>query len=156
MPRFPLYILRMAPTSSSQPSTCPLHGPGGDPGGLVGRRLDRVAASWLVTDGEPDVGPLDVWLVDDLGGPTRITAGSDWCLLVSAEAPGECWDMGIWGRIEPRESAAGTPFERHLGQTVRAVRERWDPHTGRVGLDIDFPTGSVHADTWKGDLRLRP
>ncbi|MFE3458363.1 hypothetical protein ACFXKD_12540 [Nocardiopsis aegyptia] len=143
----------MTPTSS-HPSTCPVHGPGGDPDALVGRRLDRIVTSWLVSEREPDVGPVDVWLIDDLDGSTRITAGSDWCLLVAAEAPGEGWDLGIWGRLELRESAAGTPFERHVGARVGAVRERWDPATGRVALEIGFPTGSVHADTWKGDLRL--
>ncbi|KOX16691.1 hypothetical protein [Nocardiopsis sp. NRRL B-16309] len=143
----------MTPTPSHQ-SICPLHGRGGDPDALVGRRLDRVVTLWLVSEREPDAGPLDVWLVDDLDGSTRITAGSDWCLTVSAEAPGEGWDMGIWGRMERREGAAGTPFERHLGQRIEKVRERRDPATGRVALEIAFPTGSVHADTWKGDLRL--
>ncbi|MFI6578473.1 hypothetical protein ACIBFB_22035 [Nocardiopsis sp. NPDC050513] len=126
-----------------------------DPAALVGLRLDGLFAAWVVLDGRAPEGPIDVWLVGERGVPTHLTTAADWRLVVAEAHPYGDYGMGGLGRVEVRASAAGTPFERHLGQTVEAVRQDWDPDTGLVGLAVEFPHGTVHVDGWDGDLRLR-
>ncbi|WP_424212293.1 hypothetical protein ACN20G_09465 [Streptomyces sp. BI20] len=134
---------------------CPLHGGGCDPTRLVGRILRAVVASWHVSDGARSESPLDVWLLDSAGESTRVTTGSDHCLIVETADPDTPYDMGEWGRVEVGEDLGDHPFRRHIGQTVTGVRELADPRTGRVLLEIDFPGGQrVRADCWQGDLRL--
>ncbi len=136
---------------------CPLHGSGTDPTRLVGRTIERIVASWHVYEGERSEVPLDVWLIDGLGEATRITTGSDWCLIVEASAPHESYeshDMGAWGRIEIGEDLGDHPFLRHLGETVASVAEFALPDHGRTHLEIGFPGGEVRADCHEGDLRL--
>jgi hypothetical protein len=137
----------------SRPVGCPLHGNGVDPTGLVGRRIKQVVASWHVFGGAPD-GPLDVWLIDDDGACTHITAGSDWCLIVEASQPSESYDMAEYGRIEARPVNEETPLAGHVGERVIAVREQVEPRTGRTGLDLVFASGTVHCDSGTGDLLL--
>ncbi|WP_235437789.1 hypothetical protein [Kitasatospora griseola] len=144
------------PNTPSPPPGCPTRGPGLDPAGLVGRRLIGLMASWFTPPGgEREPEPVDIWLLDDRGGRTRITTGSDWCLTVEEEAPHGDLDLGEWGRIEVRPDRAGTPFARHLGEPVLAVREEHHPLTGRTALELAFPTGAVRCDGWSGDLRVR-
>ncbi|MFJ5551081.1 hypothetical protein [Streptomyces sp. NPDC093225] len=133
---------------------CPLHGSGADPTRLVGRTLRRVTASWHSADGERSEAPLDVWLTDGEGETTRITTGSDHCLIVEHAAPHEPYDMGEWGRIEVGEDLGDHPFLRHLGQPVVSVAEFAVPETGRSRLDVVFPGGRVICDCHDGDLRL--
>ncbi|MFI5620878.1 hypothetical protein [Streptomyces sp. NPDC051567] len=134
---------------------CPLHGAGTDPTRLVGRTLRRVVASWHVSEGERSEAPLDVWLIDSLGDSTRITTGSDRCLIVESAAPHGPCDMGEWGRVEVGEDLGDHPFLRHLGQRVASVAEVAAPRTGRTHLEIAFADGDrVRADCWEGDLRL--
>lgn len=52
---------------------CPLRGAGARPGRLVGRRLERMVASWYRRGGDAPSGPLDGWLMDADGGSTRVT-----------------------------------------------------------------------------------
>ncbi|MFE2145755.1 hypothetical protein ACFXA3_29160 [Streptomyces sp. NPDC059456] len=134
---------------------CPLHGAGTDPTRLVGRTISRIVASWHVCEGERSEAPLDVWLIDSEGDSTRISTGSDWCLIVESAPPHEPYDMGEWGRIEVGEDLGDHPFLRHLGDTVASVAEFAAPETGRTQLEIGFPDGDrVRADCWEGDLRL--
>ncbi|MET9964298.1 hypothetical protein ABZ128_35330 [Streptomyces sp. NPDC006326] len=134
---------------------CPLHGAGTDPTRLVGRTISRIVASWHVYEGERSEAPLDVWLIDSEGESTRISTGSDRCLIVESAAPHEPYDMGEWGRIEVGEDLGDHPFLRHLGETVATVAEFAAPDTGRTRLEIGFPDGDrVRADCWEGDLRL--
>lgn len=134
---------------------CPLHGAGTDPTRLVGREISRVVASWHICEGERSEAPLDVWLIDSDGESTRITTGSDRCLIVESAAPHEPYDMGEWGRIEVGEDLGDHPFLRHLGQTVASVAEFALPEQGRTHLEIVFTDGHrVRADCYEGDLRL--
>ncbi|MER5730537.1 hypothetical protein ABT084_19765 [Streptomyces sp. NPDC002138] len=134
---------------------CPLHGAGTDPTRLVGRAISSVVASWHVYEGERSEAPLDVWLLDSEGESTRITTGSDWCLIVESARPHEPYDMGEWGRIEVGDDLGDHPFLRHLGDTVATVAEFAVPQTGRTHLEIGFADGDrVRADCWEGDLRL--
>ncbi|MER7758904.1 hypothetical protein [Streptomyces sp. NPDC097619] len=136
---------------------CPLHGTGTDPTRLVGRTIERVLASWHLYDGERSEIPLDVWLLDTTGDATRITTGSDWCLIVESAAPDESYeslDMGAWGRIEIGEDLGDHPLRRHLGETVTSVAEYGLPDFGRTHLELGFPGGQVRADCHEGDLRL--
>ncbi|MFG2295201.1 hypothetical protein [Streptomyces sp. NPDC048603] len=134
---------------------CPLHGAGTDPTPLVGRTIRRIVASWHVTDGERSEAPLDIWLVDSEGESTRITTGSDGCLIVERSEPHASYDTGEWGRIEVGEDLGDHPFLRHLGDTVATVAEFADPAAGRTLLEIGFADGDrVRADCWEGDLRL--
>lgn len=134
---------------------CPLHGAGTDPTRLVGRTIRRVVASWHISDGERSEAPLDVWLLDSDGESTRITTGSDACLIVESEPPHEPYDMGEWGRVEVGEDLGDHPFLRHLGETVESVAEFALPAQGRTHLEIGFPDGTrVRADCHEGDLRL--
>ncbi|ALC19000.1 conserved hypothetical protein [Streptomyces pristinaespiralis ATCC 25486] len=133
---------------------CPLHGVGGRPDYLVGRRLEQVVASWhLYGVGAPS-GPLDVWLIDSEAVTTRITTGSDWCLIVEQEVPFAGYDMAESGRVAVAPIEGETPFADHLGETVLAVREEGAPENGRLALEITFGSGRVRCDTWSGDLRL--
>ncbi|MEU2390745.1 hypothetical protein [Streptomyces sp. NPDC007369] len=134
---------------------CPRHGAGTDPTRLVGRTISRIVASWHVCEGERSEAPLDVWLIDSEGDSTRISTGSDGCLIVECTAPHEPYDMGEWGRIEVGEDLGDHPFLRHLGDTVARVSEFAAPETGRTQLEIGFGDGDrVRADCWQGDLRL--
>ncbi len=134
---------------------CPRHGAGTDPTSLVGRTISRIVASWHVYEGERSEAPLDVWLVDSEGDCTRISTGSDGCLIVESAPPHEPHDMGEWGRIEVGEDLGDHPFLRHLGDTVARVAESAAPGTGRTQLEIGFGDGDrVRADCWEGDLRL--
>ncbi|RLV04336.1 hypothetical protein CTZ27_10205 [Streptomyces griseocarneus] len=138
---------------SSSPPTCPLHGPGIDPSSLMGVRVERVVTSRFVPSDGEEGGPDDIWLIDDAGVSTWITTGSDWCLIVEASRPTDGYDLGAQGRVEVAPDRR-TPFERHVGERVVSVQERWEPATGRVGLRIGFESGSVVCDAWGGDLRL--
>lgn len=139
---------------SQEPNGCPLHGGGAAAQSLVGRLLTEVVGSWHVDDGATPVGPLDVWLVDDLGATVHVTAGSDWCLIVEESAPHTGYDMGDSGRVTVGEIGDGTPFTDHIGKSVLAVREEHEPNTGRVALEISFPSGRVRCESRAGDLRL--
>ncbi|MEU3500230.1 hypothetical protein ABZ726_05480 [Streptomyces hundungensis] len=121
---------------------------------LVGRRLERVLASWHRYGAEPRTGPLDVWLIDSEGTTTHITTGSDWCLIVGTSLPIEGYDMAESGRVEVAQVHNETPFADHLGKTVLAVHEEADPSTGRIALELTFDSGRVRYDSWSGDLRL--
>ncbi|MER5934403.1 hypothetical protein [Streptomyces sp. NPDC002054] len=121
----------------------------------MGRSIRRIVASWHVYDGERSEAPLDIWLIDSEGESTRISTGSDWCLIVECAEPHEPYDMGEWGRIEVGEDLGEHPFLRHLGDIVTAVAEFADPTTGRTLLEVGFADGDrVRADCWQGDLRL--
>ncbi|CCB71051.1 hypothetical protein [Streptantibioticus cattleyicolor] len=135
-------------------AACPVQGTGKDPSLLVGTRLVEVVASRLTVVDRCEREPVDVWLRDDVGAWTWITAGSDWCLAVAASPPPEAYDLGELGRIDVAPDRS-SPFHRHLGEPVTAVRERFDPFTGRTGLLVLFPSGGVDCDTWNGDLRVR-
>jgi hypothetical protein len=95
-----------------------------------------------------------VWLVDERGATAHITISADWCLLVEEGAPDDGYDMGEHGFISVGPIGDATPFARHVGSTVRAVREEHHPLTGRVALELDFVDGGVRCDGWAGDLRL--
>ncbi|WHM41078.1 hypothetical protein [Streptomyces sp. BPTC-684] len=57
---------------SKRLNECPLHGAGVRPDYLVGRRLERVAASsWHQYATEAPSGPLDVWLIDSAEDSTH-------------------------------------------------------------------------------------
>ncbi len=47
-----------------------------------------------------------------------------------------------------------TPFAAHLGELVHGVRQEWEPATGRVALELDFPSGSVRCESSSGQLRV--
>lgn len=120
----------------------------------MGRRLAEVVGSWHVYGGDPPAGPLDVWLIDDRGAAVHLTTGSDWCLIVEASKPHAGYDMGDWGRVTVATTDEETPFAAHLGEDVVEVREEHAPNTGRVALELTFPTGRVRCESWAGDLRL--
>ena len=104
-------------------------------------------------DGVAD-GPVDVWLVDDRGAWTHITAGSDWCLITEPSGPFEGCDMGEYGRMEVRQIRSGTPLADHVGEKVVRVRQKFGSRTGRMGLDLVFASGTVHFDSGTGDLHM--
>ncbi|CAL9372683.1 hypothetical protein [Streptomyces sp. enrichment culture] len=135
-------------------SGCPLHGAGVRPDYLVGRRLERVVASWHLYGTEAPDGPLAVWLIDSEGVATHVTAGSDWCLIVESSVPCEGYDMAELGLVQVSTVGSGTPFADHLGETILAVREEGDPDDGRLALELTFDSGRVRCDTWSGGLRL--
>ncbi|MFJ2193893.1 hypothetical protein ACIOJE_39100 [Kitasatospora sp. NPDC087861] len=133
---------------------CPLHGPGIDPSSLVGSRLVQVLASWHTYDGRPGDGPVEVWLIDDRDRSTNIASGTDWCLMVESSGPDDGFDIGDRGRIDVLPVRDETAFAAHLGEPVIGVRQEWEPATGRVALELDFPSGSVRCESWSGDLRV--
>ncbi|MEU3402179.1 hypothetical protein [Streptomyces filamentosus] len=139
---------------SKRESECPLHGAGVRPDYLVGRRLEQVVASWHVYGSEAPSGPLDVWLIDSEAVATRITTGSDWCLIVETSDPFAGYDMAESGRVEVAPISGEIPFADHLGETVLAVSEESVPGSGRIALEITFDAGRVRCETWCGDLRL--
>ncbi len=120
---------------------------------LVGRRLQRIVASWHRYAGARSI-PLDVWLIDGDAVTTRLTTGSDWCLIVERATPYEGYDMGAGGCVEVASAEDETPFAAHLGETIVAVREEGDAVTGRMALDITFTSGCVRCESWAGELRL--
>ncbi|MDX2705771.1 hypothetical protein PV350_23335 [Streptomyces sp. PA03-6a] len=122
--------------------------------GLVGRRLAEVVGSWHLYGSGAPAGPLDVWLIDDRGGAFHLTTGSDWCLIVEASEPHAGHDTGDSGRVTVRAIGEETPFADHVGEDVLEVREEHVPNTGRVALELTFPTGRVRCESWAGDLRL--
>ncbi|ULR48614.1 hypothetical protein [Streptomyces deccanensis] len=133
---------------------CPLHGVGVLPDYLVGRRLERVVASWHLYGTDAPAGPLDVWLIDSEEVATHVTAGSDWCLIVDSSAPFAGYDMAELGRVQVAPVSGETPFADHLGEMVLAVREEGEPDIGRLALELTFDSGRVRCDTWSGNLRL--
>ncbi|MEU1198744.1 hypothetical protein ABZ446_21275 [Streptomyces sp. NPDC005813] len=139
---------------SKRLNECPSHGAGVRLDYLVGRRLERVLASWHRYGTQPRSGPLDVWLIDSEEAATHVTTGSDWCLIVETSVPFEGYELAESGRVEVAPVHGETPFADHLGETVRAVREEADPDTGRLALEITFDSGRVRCETWSGDLRL--
>ncbi|GAA1222427.1 hypothetical protein GCM10009665_10820 [Kitasatospora nipponensis] len=122
---------------------------------MIGRRLVRLVASWHVYEGRESDAPVDLWLIDDQGVSTHIMSGTDWCLVVEASKPYESYDMGDWGRIDVRPVDEETPLASRVGEVVLGVREDWEPLTGRMGLELDFTSGSVRCESWSGDLRIR-
>ncbi|MET9347521.1 hypothetical protein [Streptomyces termitum] len=135
-------------------SECPLHGAGVRPDHLVGRRLEQVVTSWHLYGSEAPSGPLDVWLIDSEAIATRITTGSDWCLIVETSPPFAGYDMAESGRVEVASISGETPFADHLGETVLAVSEEGGPDSERIALEISFGSGRVRCESWSGDLRL--
>ncbi|MEU4345163.1 hypothetical protein AB0H00_28565, partial [Nocardia sp. NPDC023852] len=144
----------VAKVESQRLNECPLHGTGVRPEYLVGRRLERVMASWHSQGAKDPSGPLDVWLIDSDGDSTRVTTGSDWCLVVEASAPFEGYDMAECGRVEVASVVSETPFAEHIGETVTAVREEEETATGRIALEVTFDSGGVRCESWSGELRL--
>ncbi|MFD0274404.1 hypothetical protein ACFVHB_10920 [Kitasatospora sp. NPDC127111] len=144
-----------SPPMDTPPRPCRAHGPGLDPAALVGRRLTGVVAAWHVYEGRRDPVPVDVWLVDDSGGSTRVSSGTDWCLVVEASAPYEGYDMDEWGLIEVEPGDHLAPFARHLGEPVRGAREEFEPMTGRIAIELDFPSGGLRCESRDGDVLLR-
>ncbi|GAA1677443.1 hypothetical protein GCM10009830_25510 [Glycomyces endophyticus] len=140
---------------SEQASVCALHGRGIAPQRLIGRRLVKITASWFWYEGVQTTAPLEVWLTDECQQSIRITTGSDWCLIFEASEPHEGCDTGEFGRVEVREGGDATPFAGHIGERILATREGFEPFTGRISLDLTFPTGGVRCDSWAGDLRLQ-
>lgn len=120
----------------------------------MGRRFAEVVGSWHSYDRNDPQGPLDVWLIDDRRATVHITTGSDWCLIVEASAPHAGYDMGASGRITVGAIGEQTPFAQHIGESVLAVREVYEPNIGRVALELTFPTGRVRCASWAGDLRV--
>ncbi|MEU2790343.1 hypothetical protein [Streptomyces sp. NPDC007100] len=84
-----------------------------------------------------------------------MTTKSDWRLSVEPSAPFEGYDMAEAGRVEVRPIDGETPFARHLGETVLAVREEGDADNGLSALEITFESGLVRCASWSGDLSLR-
>ncbi|MFD9124625.1 hypothetical protein [Kitasatospora sp. NPDC059571] len=74
--------------------------------------------------------------------------------MVDQDKPHEGCDMGDWGRIDVQRDSHETPFARHLGDTVLATREEWEPRTGRTALELDFASEAVRSESWAGDLRI--
>ncbi|WP_030666521.1 hypothetical protein [Streptomyces rimosus] len=139
---------------SARLNECPLHGAGLDSDHLVGQRLERIVASWHRQHRKASSCLLDVWLIGRDGIATRVTTGSDWCLIVERSTPYEGYDMGDAGRVEVAPVQDETPFTAHLGEAVLAVREEADAVTGRLALDITFESGRVRCQSWAGELRL--
>ncbi|MET7543081.1 hypothetical protein [Streptomyces sp. NPDC005507] len=98
----------------------------------------QVVAAWHGHDSEDAAGPLEIWLIDDLGDYIHITTGSDWCLIVDDAAPHAGYDLGESGRVEVVSSERRTAFARYVGEAILAVDQRFDVRTGRVGLEICF------------------
>lgn len=144
------------PMESAESSVCPLHGAGMDAQGLVGRRLGEVVGSWHVYGGGEPAGPLDVWLIDDRVASVWITTGSDWCLIVEESEPHAGYDMGDSGLVTVGSISGKTPLADHIGESVLAVREEHEPNTGRVALELSFPSGRLRCESWSGDLCLTP
>jgi hypothetical protein len=140
--------------TSTEPYECPLHGTAVDHDRLVGRRVRQILAARHRHDSEEALGPLEIWLVDDLGDYIHITTGSDWCLIVDDAPPHAGYDLGEDGRVEVVASGRGTPFARYVGEDISSVDESFDARTGRVGLEIRFSSGSVQCGSWRGDLHL--
>ncbi|ARF77926.1 hypothetical protein ACIG0C_31230 [Kitasatospora aureofaciens] len=105
--------------------SCRAHGPGLDCAALVGRRSVRLAS------------------------------GTDRCLMVDAEPPYEGYDMGDWGRIEVLPADTGSAFDAHLGEPVLAIRDECEQMTGRMALELDFPSGTVRCESYGGELIVR-
>ncbi|MET9877653.1 hypothetical protein ABZZ36_23905 [Actinacidiphila glaucinigra] len=139
---------------SEAPSQCPLHGAEASTRSLVGRRLTKVVASWHVYGTDDPVGPLDVWLIDESDRAVHITTGSDWCLVVETSEPHTGYDMGDSGLVTVGALDGTTPFAEHIGESVLAAREDFEPETGRVALELSFPSGRVRCESRAGDLRL--
>ncbi|MET8784072.1 hypothetical protein [Streptomyces sp. NPDC004589] len=139
---------------SDKSNECPLHGTGVSTQSLVGRRLAEVVGSWHLYGSDDPAGPLDVWLIDDQVAAVHITTGSDWCLIIEASEPHAGYDMGDSGLVAVGAIGEETPFADHIGESVLAVREDHEPNTGRVALELSFPTGRVCCESWAGDLRL--
>ncbi|MFG2301828.1 hypothetical protein [Actinacidiphila glaucinigra] len=114
----------------------------------------NVVASWHVYGTDDPVGPLDVWLIDEGDRAIHITTGSDWCLVVDTSEPYAGYGMGDSGHITVGALDGTTPFERHIGESVLAAREDLEPQTGRVALELSFPSGRVRCESRAGDLRL--
>ncbi|MFD2119588.1 hypothetical protein ACFSNO_08380 [Streptomyces cirratus] len=116
---------------------CPLHGAGTDPTRLVGREIKAVVASWHVYEGERSEAPLDVWLLDSEGESTRITTGSDQCLIVESETRTSrtTWASGAASR-SVRTSATTLPApprrDRRHRRRVRRARDRPHPPGDRL------------------------
>ncbi|MGW2353330.1 hypothetical protein [Actinacidiphila glaucinigra] len=114
----------------------------------------NVVASWHVYGTDGPVGPLDVWLIDEGDRAIHITTGSDWCPVVETSEPYAGYDMGDSGHITVAALDGTTPFGRHIGESVLAAREDLEPQTGRVALELSFPSGRVRCESRAGDLRL--
>ncbi|MGW8328801.1 hypothetical protein ACWGNF_20955 [Streptomyces sp. NPDC055808] len=139
---------------SEKVNQCLLHGSGVRPEILVGRRLEEVFAAWHRIGDEEAGDPLDVWLIDGRGTSVHIATGSDWCLIVESSSRHEGYRMDSWGNVEVAPVGDRTPFAAHLGEDVLAVREEFEPGTGRVALEVTFASGRVRCGSWAGDLRL--
>lgn len=135
-------------------SECPVHGVGVRPDDLVACRLEQAVASWHLYGSATSSDPLDLWLIDSEAVATRITTGSDWCLIVETSDPFAGYDMEESGRVEVAPISGETPFADHLGETVLAVSEESFPDSGRIALEITFDSGRIRCETWSGDLRL--
>jgi hypothetical protein len=141
---------------SEKPNECPLHGGGAAAQSLVGRPLAEVLGSQHVYGGNAPAGPLDVWLIDDRGATVHVTTGSDGCLIVEESEPHTGYDMGDSGHVTVGSIGNETPFAEHIGENILGVREEHEPNTGRVAVELSFPTGHVRCESWAGDLRLTP
>ncbi|MGW8760875.1 hypothetical protein ACWGN5_00040 [Streptomyces sp. NPDC055815] len=139
---------------SEKSTECPLHGSGVSAQSLVGRPLAGVVGSWHWYGSDDPAGPLDVWLIDGRKAAVHITTGSDWCLIVEESEPHAGYGMGDSGLITVRAMDDEPPFGDHIGESVLAVREEHEPNTGRIAVELSFPTGRVRCDSWAGDLRL--
>ncbi|MFI8325221.1 hypothetical protein [Streptomyces sp. NPDC085529] len=141
----------MEPDKSNE---CPLHGAGVSAQSMVGRRLAEVVGSWHMYGSAAPAGPLDVWLIHDRGAAIHLTTGSDWCLIIEASKPHAGYDMGDSGRVNVGTIGEETPFADHVVEDVLEAREEYARNTGRVALELTFPTGRVRCESWAGDLRL--
>ncbi|MFD9003707.1 hypothetical protein ACFV0T_22475 [Streptomyces sp. NPDC059582] len=121
---------------------------------LVGRRLAEVVGSWHLYGSGAPRGPADVRLIADRGAAIHLTTRSDRCLIVAASEPDAGYDMGGSGRVTVGAVGEEMPFADHVGEDVLEVREEHPPITGRVALEVTFPTGRVRCESWAGDLRL--
>lgn len=139
---------------SEKVNQCPLHGSGARPEVLVGRRLEEVFAAWHRSEDEEAEDPLAVWLIDSQGSSLHVTTGSDWCLIVEPSSPHEGYDIDSCGHVEVAPVGDRTPFAAHLGEDVLAVREEFEPQSGRIAMEVIFASGLVRCDSWAGDLRL--
>ncbi|MFF8729514.1 hypothetical protein ACF073_23905 [Streptomyces sp. NPDC015171] len=74
--------------------------------------------------------------------------------MVDSSRPDDGVDMGDWGRIDVLPVRDETPLTPHLGEVLLGVRQEWEPTTGHVALELDFPSGSVRCESWSGDLRV--
>ncbi|RFC75070.1 hypothetical protein DXZ75_18795 [Streptomyces sp. AcE210] len=83
-------------------------------------------------------------------------SAAHWCLIVEASEPNTGYDTGGSGPITVGGTREHTPFADHIGECVVAVRETHEPNTGRVALELPFPTGRVRCESRAGDLRLTP